>query len=92
MTSTMSRERAKQMVLRPDLAAIRAMRVVWERAEARMPRSGLITGGFHSSRCRSPWGAPLFVMAVTGSPHSREASSDGLAMVAEVKMKVGETP
>ncbi len=92
MTSTMSRERAKTIALSPSLAAMRAMRVVCERAEARMPRSGLMTGGFHSSRCRSPWGAPLSRIASTGAPHSRSASSAGLAMVADAKMKVGSTP
>ena len=35
------------------------MRVAWERAEAPIPRSALITGGFHNRRCFSPWGAPL---------------------------------
>jgi hypothetical protein len=41
MTSTIRRERAKTMLLSPSLAAVRAMRVVCERAEARMPRSGI---------------------------------------------------
>jgi hypothetical protein len=64
-------------VLEPGRVAARAMRVVCERAEARMPRSGSITGGFHSSRCRSPRGAPLSVTAATGSPISRRPAPPG---------------
>ena len=82
-TSTMSRERANTMLFRPRLTACFAMRVVCERAEARMPRSGLTTGGFHSSSRRSPRGAPLRVMAETDSPISMLASDSGLAIVAE---------
>jgi hypothetical protein len=78
-------------VLEPGRVAARAMRVVCERAEARMPRSGSITGGFHSSRCRSPRGAPLSVTAATGSPISFGQLA-GLAMVADAKMKRGATP
>ena len=80
------------MAWSPARNAARAMRVVWDRAEARMPRSGLITGGFHSSRWRSPSGAPLSVTAATGSPMRRPASSPGLAMVAEAKRKRGSVP
>jgi hypothetical protein len=92
MTSTMSRERAKTMLFSPSLVADRTIRVVWDRAEARMPRSGLMTGGFHSNSRRSPWGASLRFKIFTGSPISIWASSRGLAMVAEAKINLGVTP
>ena len=57
-TSTIRRVLANTMVLSPALIALRAMRVVWERADARRPRSALIMGGFQNSRCFSPVGAP----------------------------------
>ncbi len=72
--------------------AARAMRVVCERFEARMPSSALTTGGFHSTRCFSPAGAPLSVMARTGASISPAPSSSGLAIVAELRMNVGVVP
>ena len=80
------------MVLSPDFTAMRAMRAVWERAEARIPRSGFTTGGFHSSTCRRPRGAPLSVTLATAAPTRRSASSWGFAMVAEVSTKIGSLP
>ena len=40
----------------------------------------------------SPAGAPLSASSVTGSPVRREASSPGLAMVAEAMMNCGVEP
>lgn len=80
------------MALSPAAIAARAIRVDCERADARMPSSGFTTGGFHSSRCFSPLGAPLAVTAATGPPSSASACSRGLPMVAEHRMKRGETP
>src|SRR3546814_3942250 len=57
-TSTIKRVCANTRVLSPDLIAMRAMRLDCERADARRPRSLLTTGGFHSSTCLSPVGAP----------------------------------
>ena len=91
-TSTISREFANTIVFKPALIAARAMRVVCERAEARNPRSALMTGGFHSSRCFSPCGAPLSVIAVTSSPTNCAGKLAGLAIVAEQKMKTGSAP
>ena len=53
-TSTIERDCANTIVLSPAWIARRAMRLLCERAEARSPRSGLTTGGFHSSTCLSP--------------------------------------
>ena len=68
------------------------MRVDCERAEARMPRSAFSTGGFQTSRCFRPCGAPDSVIALTGPPRSFAASSSGLAIVAEQAMKSGLEP
>ena len=83
---------AKTMLFRPRATASLAMRAVCERADARMPRSGFTTGGFHSSSVFLPRGAPLSVMVSTGAPTSAAASSPGLAMVAEQVTKVGAVP
>ncbi len=91
-TSTIKRVCANTRVFSPDLIAMRAMRLLCERAEARRPRSGLITGGFHSSTCFGPLGAPDSVMAVTGASISASACACGLPMVAEHRMNCGFTP
>ena len=59
------RDCANTSVFSPALIAMRAMRLLCERADARRPRSGLTTGGFHSSTCLSPVGAPDSVIACT---------------------------
>ncbi|MCY1244839.1 hypothetical protein D9M72_579380 [compost metagenome] len=91
-TSTINRLCAKISVFSPDLIAMRAMRLLCERAEARRPRSALTTGGFHSSTCLGPVGAPDSVMAVTGASISASACACGLPMVAEHRMNCGDTP
>ena len=91
-TSTIVRDCVNTSVFRPDLIASRAMRLVCERDEARRPRSGLTTGGFHSSTCLSPVGAPLSVIAMTVSSISASACCFGLPMVAEQRMNCGVTP
>ncbi|MNW12428.1 hypothetical protein D3C71_2101140 [compost metagenome] len=74
------------------MIAMRAMRLLCERAEARRPRSALTTGGFHSSTCLGPLGAPDSVIAVTGASISACACACGLPMVAEHRMNCGSTP
>ncbi|MCZ7564157.1 MAG: hypothetical protein M5U08_10520 [Burkholderiales bacterium] len=68
------------------------MRVDCERAEARRPRSAFSTGGFQTIRTLRPCGAPDSETVATGAPTSRSASSPGLAIVAEQRMKVGRVP
>ena len=47
------------------------------------------SGGFHSTKSRSPRGDPSSVTAATGRPHSAEARSPGRPMVAEQNTNVG---
>src|SRR3546814_6707935 len=82
-TSTIKRVCANTSVLSPDLIAMRAMRLDCERADARRPRSLLITGGFHSSTWRSPVGAPDSVIACTGASTSASQCSRGLPIRSE---------
>ncbi|MCW0448639.1 hypothetical protein NB706_001473 [Xanthomonas sacchari] len=91
-TSTINRVCANTRVLSPDLIAMRAMRLLCERAEARRPRSALTTGGFHSSTCLSPLGAPESVIACTRCSIKASACARGLPMVAEHRMNCGVTP
>jgi hypothetical protein len=67
-------------------------------ARARCRRStssspdGSSSGGFHSAKNRSPRGEPSSVTSVTGSPHSADASSPGLPIVAEENTNTGDEP
>ena len=71
----------------------RAMRRDTSRPEEpRTPCSSSSNGGFHSAIDRSPRGDPSSLTAVTGSPHSEDASVAGSPMVAEENTKVGDDP
>ena len=91
-TSTIVRDCANTSVLSPARIAVRAILLLCERAEARRPRSGLTTGGFHSSTCLSPVGAPESVIAVTSASSNASAWSFGLPIVAEHRMNCGFAP
>ena len=58
-------------------------------ADARVPVCASINGRCHTAKLRSACGEPSSSIASTGSPHSRDASSAGLPIVALVKQKVG---
>ena len=59
---------------------------------ARMRIPSRSTGGFQNTKCFPPRGAPFSSIASTGLPVRRSASSPGLAMVAEQRMKTGSLP
>ena len=61
-------------------------------ADARVPVRTSINGRCHTAKLRSACGEPSPSIASTGSPHSRDASSAGLPIVALVKQKVGSEP
>ena len=68
----------------------------WADARTRPPRraraSSSSNGGFHRATRRSPRGDPSSVTSATGTPHSADASRDGVPIVADVNRNVGSAP
>ena len=67
-------------------------RAVSTLADARAPECSSSSGRCQIAKLRAPRGAPSSSIAVTGSPHSSDASSAGLPMVALAKQNDGEEP
>ena len=82
----------KAMARDPAATSPPSRRAVSWWPDARVPASSSTTGGFHSTKIRSPRGDPSSVTSATGSPHSAEARSPGRPMVAEQNTNVGLDP
>src|SRR5258707_15460762 len=91
-SSAALRDFVKAMQRIPSSAKEARRRADSQLDEAREPEGSSLNGGFQKANNRSPRGLPSPSTTVNGAPTRRSASSPGLPMVAEARMKVGSEP
>ena len=80
------------MVRVPAAISPASRSAVSDSGERRVPDASSMSGGFHIAIRRAAFGAPSDSTSANSVPISRSASSTGLAIVAEARMKRGSAP
>ncbi len=83
------RLRRKQIVRTPAMTSSASISAASLSAERRTPACSSLSGGFQIAIRRPAFGAASSSISSNSVPTSRSASSAGLAIVAEVRMKRG---